>query len=163
MTDQDMFTELTQRQIFALRGSNVRLSLLSVSVPTLPAPLLEYAVRGASASHDVVGPLKDGSIGLFSIESDGTAGTEHRFLVNLQNVLTPIAKRQDIGIIRFRAVHRWACELTDAFDLFDNLFDAPALLLTIRRPSSSPTPTRLPLRHAVPPMFSRFGDQLKSA
>lgn len=134
MTEHDMFVDEAQRQIDAFRASTVRLTLMSISAPKLPAPAVEGAVRTAAAAYDEVGPLGDGSIGLLSLRAagpDGATGVQHRFLLRLQTLLAPLARRRDIGTVRFKAVHRWACELADVHDLFNSLFDAPAIILTI--------------------------------
>lgn len=140
MMDRDIFVEETQRQIETLGTSSVRLTLMAVNAPSLPAPVLEATVRTAAAPLDMVGPMGDGSLGLLSLRSlgpDGGAGVEQRFLMKMQTVLAPLARRRPIGIIRFRAVHRWACELTDAIDLFDSLFDAPSVVLAV--PAAQPS------------------------
>ncbi|PKU25578.1 hypothetical protein CWS72_05820 [Telmatospirillum siberiense] len=151
-----MFVDEAQRQIDAFRASTVRLTLMSVSAPALPAPVLESAVRTAASPYDEVGPLGDGSLGLLSLRSvgpEGAAGVQHRFLLRMQTILAPVARRRDIGTVRFRAVHRWACELGDANDLFNSLFDAPPIVLTI--PTAAHASLKLgqrPLRpHAPPP------------
>ncbi|HXP95374.1 MAG TPA: hypothetical protein VN809_01590 [Telmatospirillum sp.] len=157
MTDHDMFAAETQRQIDALGASSVRLALMSVSAQALPESILESAVRTAATSIDVVGPLGDGSLALLSLkpfEEDGFAGFEHRFLMRLQHVLTPIARRRDIGLVRFRSVHRWACELTDVYDLFNCLFDAPSLVLPMPRIGiSPPVPAPMPRLHVTSESF----------
>jgi hypothetical protein len=134
MTESTMFVEETQRQIEALGASDARITLMSVSAPLMSPNLLESAVRTAATALDVVGPAGDGSVGLLSLWSvgpDGGAGVEHRFLPRMQAILAPMARHRDIGTVRFRAVHRWACEMTDAADLFDSLFDAPSVVLTV--------------------------------
>jgi hypothetical protein len=159
MTDSESFSIETQRQIDKLSGSSVRLTLMSVSASTLPDTFLEWAAFTSATPHDVVGRLSDGSFGVFSLRSigaEGTAGIEHRFLLNLQKTLSPIARRRQIGTIRFRSVHRWACELNGALDLFNNLFDAPAILLPMHcshLPIPVEVPTYMPLHHIAAPAF----------
>ncbi|MDR3439448.1 hypothetical protein [Telmatospirillum sp.] len=134
MTSQNELIEEAQRQIAALRTTDTRITLLALSAPRLPASVVAALVRSASATLDLIGSLGDGSFGLLSLRShgpDGGAGVEHRFLMRLQGVLSPLAARHDVGPVSFRAVHRWACELNDWADLFDSLRDAPAIPLHI--------------------------------
>ncbi len=152
--DCDIFIDETQRQVETLGASNVRLTLMAVSAPGLPAAVLESVVRAAAQPLDVVGPLGDGSLSLLSLRSvgpEGGAGIEHRFLMKIQAILAPMARRRDIGTVRFRAVHRWACELADAHDLFDSLFDAPPIVLSI--PTAQPSTGRM-ARPMAPHMAS---------
>jgi hypothetical protein len=136
-----MFADEAQRQIGALGASSARITLISVCTSILPASDLEVAVRNAALPHDMVGQLGDGSVGLLSLWSTGPdsgTGVEHRFLPRMKAVLAPVARVCDVGTVRFRAVHRWASELTDAADLFDSLFNAPPVELSI--PEDHPQP-----------------------
>lgn len=158
MTERDMFVDEAQRQIDAFRASTIRLTLMSISAPALSAPALSSAVRTAASPYDDVGPLGDGSLGLLSLRSVGTegaAGIQHRFLLRLQAILAPLARRRDIGTLHFRTVNRWACELTDAADLFNSLFDAPATVLTLPTAAHPLLKiARRPLRpHGAPPPY----------
>jgi hypothetical protein len=157
MTDRNPFVDKTQRHIEALGASSVRLTLMSVHAPDLPLALLETAVRTAAATLDEIGPLSDGSLGLLSLSSaepDGGARVERRFIPRMQAVLAPLARRRDIGLVHFRAIHRWACEVTDAFDLFDSLYDAPAIVLTLPQAHPSlPFPPRRTLSDSTSPLF----------
>ncbi len=146
MTDRDQFVDETQRHIRALGAAAVRLTLIAVGAPALPAAILESAVRTAAATLDKIGPLDDGSFGLLSLSSPGPSGggdAVNRFFPRIQAVLGPLARRRDIGTVHIRAVHRWACELTDAFDLFDSLSD------------TLPVPLPLPQVHPSLPFPSR--------
>ncbi len=149
MTERDMFVEEMQRHIRALGASSVRLTLMSISAPGLPAPVLESAVRTAAAPYDEIGPLGDGSLGLLSLQSagaEGAAGLQTRFALRVQTILAPMARRRNIGTVHFRAVHRLACELNDASDLFNSLFDTPSSVLSLPVPSARPP---LPPFHAA--------------
>ncbi|MDR3440526.1 hypothetical protein [Telmatospirillum sp.] len=128
------------RQINALSTTNTRVTLLSATAPHLPTSVLAAAVQAAATPVDLIGDLGDGSIALLSLCSHGPdagAGVEHRFLMHLQDFLTPLARRGDIGPVFFRAVHRWTCELGDFTDLFASLRNAPAIPINI---SPQPAP-----------------------
>lgn len=151
MTVPTMFADEAQRQIGALGASSVRITLISVYASMLPASELEVAVRNAAGSLDMIGPLGDGSVGLLSLWSVGPnsgAGVEHRFLPRMRDVLAPLARVCDVGPVRFRAIHRWASDVTDAADLFDSLFNAPAVELSIPQ---DPVPSHF----AIPRPFAQ--------
>lgn len=160
MIDRTMFANEIQQQIETLGASTVRLSLMSVRAPALPSAVFESALHAAAAPLDVVGRLDDGSLGMLSLRSvgtDGGAGVEHRFLLKMQAVLAQVASRRAIGPICYRAVHRWACELTDALDLLDCLFDAPLRVLTPPQPQlSSLIPAWYHPTGSVPLQLSRY-------
>jgi hypothetical protein len=150
MSDRTLLIDEAQRQIAALRMTGTRITLLALSAPSLPASVVSALVRSASAPLDLVGDLGDGSFGLLSLHArgpDGGAGVEHRFLLRLQGVLAPLATRHNVGVVQFRAVHRWASELTDWTDLFASLRDAPAIALSI---PPEPRPAPLDGRHGTP-------------
>jgi hypothetical protein len=168
MYDQELLITEVQKQVSALRSTETRITLLSVSAPDIPPATLESCVRAAAAPLDVSGPLGEGNFGLLSLRSqgpDGGAGVEHRFLSRLQSVLAPLARRHSIGVVRFRAVHRWACELTDGSDLVDLLRHAPAIILNIPSatsrtivPFSLAKPVSSVLRWSrVPPLDGHHG------
>ncbi|MTJ80747.1 MAG: hypothetical protein F8N37_06995 [Telmatospirillum sp.] len=154
MTDRKLLIDEAQRQIAALRMTDTRITLLSLSAPNLPQSVVAALVRAASAPLDLVGELGDGTYGLLALHArgpDGGAGVEHRFLLRLQGVLAPLAARHNIGQVKFRAVHRWACELTEWADLFDSLRDAPAITLSI-----PPDYANQPEAHRVSGMAAAF-------
>jgi hypothetical protein len=123
-----------EHRLSSLGASNVRLSLMSVSAPQVPAAVLADVVRSAAAASDVVGMLGDGSIGVLSLrglDKEDSDEIEERFIARLRLILQAEMFGRDVGPVSFRAVHRWACELIEASDLVDSLFDAGPVVLTL--------------------------------
>ena len=138
-----------ERQIAILRGSSVRLSLMSVAVPRLPYDVVCCAVQAAAPS-DAIGALADHSVGILSLRSvgpDGGVGVEGRFLPRLQSCLTLACSRRRVSAhLLFRAVHRWASELLDAEDLIDILFSVPVRRIPLTPGTAHPLIYQPPLR-----------------
>jgi hypothetical protein len=127
-----------QRQIAQLRGSDFRLSLMSVASLSSRSASFPEAVRAAAAPFDAVGLLRDGSIGVLSLRglgTDGGAGVEQRFLPRLQAALQRLGRLTGGEWFWFRSVHRWASELSNCGDILDTLFDMPARLVKAVEPS----------------------------
>jgi hypothetical protein len=143
----------TERHFSALGNSSVRLSLMSVSSSSMTVAALSSAVCSAAAPADIVGILVDGSIGILSLRAlgtDGGKGVEDRFLARLKLVLSAICFGREMGPLCFRAVHRWATELSEPGDLVDTLMD------------SRPTMVMLPLsRKANGAPFARPAEALR--
>lgn len=122
-------------QITALGISNVRLSMMSVFVPALPLAVVASTVRAAAAPSDLVGMLEDRTIGVLcsrALGPDGGQGVEDRFLPRLQSLLLTLCRHRALDLtIRFRAVHLWASELSDADDLVNLLFDMPVRMVPL--------------------------------
>jgi hypothetical protein len=126
-----------ERHLASLVSSSVRLCLMSIDAPNIPASLLTDAVRAAAAPVDMVGTLGDGSIAVLSLRgraTDAPGEIEEKFLTRLRLVLMASLFGHDIGPLQFRAVQREACELTDAGDLVDLLMDCEPDVVTIRPP-----------------------------
>ena len=134
MTTQSMFVKETERQIKTLGATTVLLSLLSIKAPSIPSIILERAVESVADSLDLVGPVGDGSLGLLSVWPDGRTDIKERYVLRLQSVLCPLARRREIGPVHIRFTTHWANETTDAYDLFDCLFDTSPTILALPRP-----------------------------
>lgn len=161
MTPTALELEL-DRQIARLRGSNIRLSLMSVATVSTRSASFVNAVRAAAPSPDMVGLLHDGSLGVLALRTlgtDGGVGVEQRFLPRLQAAVQRPGRLNGGEWFWFRSVHRWASELSNCGDILDTLFDMPARLVKAVEPSGIlpgyPPIARQPLgqqprNHALP-------------
>lgn len=142
------------KQIALLAGTQLRLTLMSVAVPGMDRSLLQTAVRRAAEPFDAIGPLADGSIGVISrrnVGPDGGAGVEDRFLPRAQATFLTIGGRavEAPQCFWFRAVHRWAIELTSAGRLVDALFGMPSRPIGVATPIAKSRPYQPDARKAV--------------
>lgn len=149
-----VFSNQVQKQITSLGQTSLRLSLTAVAARRLPRSLLMAAVRMAAGRGDVVGAIAEDSVGLLSLRQRlGNSVVDPHFLLRLEMVMRHIASHQDVGLVHFQTIRRWASEVLDATDLFDALQDTPSLL--VRVPPHRPT-YRPPTATEQRPPWSSF-------
>ena len=145
-----------ERQIIVLGMTNVQLSLMSVSVPSLSLAMVASSVLDAVAPSDTVGILGDHSIGVLSFRATGLKDgslVEPRFLQRLQILLLAACYQRAIDAkIWFRVVSRNSSELADASDLIDVVRDCPARLIPVMVGRAAPERRVSMLRAAFSPV-----------
>ena len=125
------------RQIARLRLSNIKLMLLSVSAPQLPASVLNAAVCATAGRTDLVGSLEDGSVGVLTFlptRAGGASAFEQRFHARLRVRLLAASGANVCGRAWVRSVQRWSAELGSTDDLFDALAAAPRSYVALGLP-----------------------------